>query len=118
MGENTEDRAEQLFQRLFGRAPRWIASAPGRVNVIGEFTDFNGGYVLPMAIEQRTVIAAAPNGSQTITMRSEASADELRVNLMAALTADPPGSWGNYPKGVIDGFRRLGAGGEGFDAQV
>ena len=118
MSEKLNDVATRSFRNSFGKAPRWIASAPGRVNLIGEFTDFNGGYVLPMAIEQRTVIAAAPNGSQTILMRSGANANEMLVNVSEALTADPVGSWSNYPKGVIDGFRHLGALGEGFDAQV
>ena len=37
------------FQKIYGRTPRWIAAAPGRVNVIGEHTDYNDGFVLPMA---------------------------------------------------------------------
>ena len=51
--------AEQ-FAQAYGRPPRWIAAAPGRVNVIGEHTDYNDGFVLPMAIDRYTVIAAAP----------------------------------------------------------
>jgi galactokinase len=39
------------FEKAFGRPPRWMAAAPGRVNVIGEHTDYNDGFVLPMAIE-------------------------------------------------------------------
>ena len=49
-----------LFTEVYGQPPRWIAAAPGRVNVIGEHTDYNDGFVLPMAIERYTVIAAAP----------------------------------------------------------
>ena len=50
----------QQFTKTYGRPPRWIAAAPGRVNVIGEHTDYNDGFVLPMAIDRYTVIAAAP----------------------------------------------------------
>jgi galactokinase len=39
------------FEKAYGRAPHWIVAAPGRVNVIGEHTDYNDGFVLPMAIE-------------------------------------------------------------------
>ena len=39
------------FKKIYGRPPRWIVAAPGRVNVIGEHTDYNDGFVLPMAIE-------------------------------------------------------------------
>ena len=46
------------FQKSYGRPPRWIAAAPGRVNVIGEHTDYNDGFVLPMAIEFYSVMAA------------------------------------------------------------
>lgn len=48
------------FERRFGTPPQWIAAAPGRVNLIGEHTDYNGGFVLPLAIERYTMIAAAP----------------------------------------------------------
>ena len=46
------------FQKHYGRPPRWIVAAPGRVNVIGEHTDYNDGFVLPMAIERFAVMAA------------------------------------------------------------
>ena len=46
------------FENTYGRPPRWIVAAPGRVNVIGEHTDYNDGFVLPMAIERYTVMAA------------------------------------------------------------
>ena len=46
------------FESAFGRPPRWMAAAPGRVNVIGEHTDYNDGFVLPMAIEYYAVMAA------------------------------------------------------------
>ena len=86
--------------------------------MIGEFTDFNGGLVLPMAIERRTLISAAPNRSSTIVIRSDASADEVRLDLSMPLEIGSPGHWSNYPKGVVAGFRSLGAEGEGFDAHV
>jgi galactokinase len=44
--------------QTYGRPPRWIVAAPGRVNVIGEHTDYNDGFVLPMAIERYAVMAA------------------------------------------------------------
>src|SRR6185369_1962854 len=54
--ELATDLARQ-FQRIYGRAPRWFVAAPGRVNVIGEHTDYNDGFVLPMAIERYAVMA-------------------------------------------------------------
>ena len=52
--------AEAEFGRRFGRPPRWVAAAPGRVNLIGEHTDYNDGFVLPMAIDRHVVVAAEP----------------------------------------------------------
>ena len=52
-----EEKAARAFRERFGEAPQMLASAPGRVNLIGEYTDFNGGFVLPCAIDRR--IAAA-----------------------------------------------------------
>ena len=47
------------FAETFGQAPRWIVAAPGRVNLIGEHTDYNAGFVFPLAIERYIVMAAA-----------------------------------------------------------
>src|SRR3954467_2784075 len=52
--------ATGAFLEQYGVAPRWIAAAPGRVNLIGEHTDYNGGFVLPMTIDRYLVMAAAP----------------------------------------------------------
>ena len=65
-------RARREFHVHFGHPARWLSSAPGRLNLIGEFTDYNDGFVLPMAIDRRAVIAAALNGTDDIVLRSEA----------------------------------------------
>ena len=110
--------AHRVFRAHYGRVPQWVASAPGRVNLIGEFTDFNHGHVLPMAIERRTMIAAAPNQSRRIVLRSEQDAELITLDLGLALSPAASGSWGNYPIGVVAGFQRLGATVPGFDALI
>jgi galactokinase len=111
-------RTRNAFGAHFGRAPKWLASAPGRVNLIGEFTDFNDGFVLPMAIERRTVIAAAPNDTGQVTLRSEATGESVSFDLAKPLQPDPKGRWSNYPKGVLAGFIELGSPLRGFDALI
>ena len=64
-------RAAELFARCFGQRPRWVIAAPGRVNLIGEHTDYNDGFVLPMAIEHYIVIAANSNTNRQVTLHSE-----------------------------------------------
>src|SRR2546430_11757093 len=64
--------ASALFRATFGVAPRVVASAPGRVNLLGEHTDYNGGPVLPVATAARTSVAGGPRdarGLQPISTR-------------------------------------------------
>jgi len=111
--------AEQ-FAKSYGCQPQWIAAAPGRVNVIGEHTDYNDGFVLPMAIDRYTVIAAAPgrNGAGTVRLRSSLGDGEISLDLTRPLKAEPKGAWSNYPVGVIAGFLARGAQPAGFDALI
>jgi galactokinase len=89
------------------------------VNLIGEFTDFNDGFVLPMAIERRTVIAAAPNSyPDRIVLRSEATGETVTVDLAEVLRPQSKGRWANYPKGVLAGFLESGLRPRGFDAVI
>ena len=106
------------FAAHYGRAPRWIASAPGRLNLIGEHTDYNDGFVLPMAIEFRTAIAAAPNDSARIVLRSEAASETAVIDLSEPLRPEAAGRWINYPKGVLAGFVAAGCRPRGFDALI
>jgi galactokinase len=108
------------FAKTYGRPPKWIAAAPGRVNVIGEHTDYNDGFVLPMAIERYTVIAAAPakKGAAKIKLLSPLGDGTVTVNLAQPVKAAPKGTWSNYPVGVIAGFMGRGAKPVGFDALI
>jgi galactokinase len=117
LGEFTADQ----FARAYGRAPQWIAAAPGRVNVIGEHTDYNDGFVLPMAIELYTIIAAAPSagGAAQARFRSTGNHGEpATVDLAKPLKPFPKGAWANYPAGVLAGFVARGISPGGFDALI
>jgi galactokinase len=110
----------EQFSNAYGRPPRWIAAAPGRVNVIGEHTDYNDGFVLPMAIERYTVIAAAPaaKGVKQIQLRSTINGQPAIIDLSQPMKPFPRGAWANYPAGVIAGFLARGLNPGGFDALV
>ena len=107
------------FTKTYGRAPRWIAAAPGRVNVIGEHTDYNDGFVLPMAIEFYTIMAAdkRPDDVSVITFRSTSQPDTATVDISASVKPGLP-KWGNYPRGVIAGFQTRGTHLGGLDVLV
>ncbi len=104
------------FQKNYGRAPRWIAAAPGRVNVIGEHTDYNDGFVLPMAIEFYTIMAAdkRPDGQGIITFRSTSQTEVATIDLSQPVKPAAP-KWGNYPRGVVAGFLARGINPGGLD---
>jgi galactokinase len=109
-------RVSADFANTFGRAPRWIAAAPGRVNVIGEHTDYNDGFVLPMAIEFFTVMAAdrSSDGQNIIRIRSTAESAPAIIDLSSPVRPAEP-KWGNYPRGVIAGFLSRGLNPGGLD---
>lgn len=98
--------ALRLFGDRFGRAPAAAASAPGRVNVIGEHTDYHGGFVLPMAIDRRTIVLAAPSDDAWTFVSTDAD-DPVTIDADAGLVPRP-GHWSSYVTGVIDQLRRRG----------
>ncbi|MHB8813986.1 MAG: galactokinase [Steroidobacteraceae bacterium] len=111
-------RARARFVEVFGGPPSILASAPGRVNLIGEHTDYNGGYVLPMTIGYRAAIAARPNDRGHILILTEASPEILTVDVGAPLQAAERPNWTNYPLGILAGFRDAGFALQGFDALI
>ncbi len=117
--DDLASRTAERFAERFGRRPRWIASAPGRVNLIGEHVDYNGGFVLPMAIERFTLIAADEPAGRTAEVRL-ASADlheETVFTLDSKLTPGKP-AWANYVRGVVAGCIQRGLSVPGFDAVI
>jgi galactokinase len=106
------------FTALTGRAPEGIWSAPGRVNLIGEHTDYNDGYVLPFALAARTATAAARRADGRLTVRSlqwpGAVADVLVSELRAGCLAGPLA----YVAGVIWAMRDAGHPVGGLDILV
>jgi galactokinase len=98
-----------------------MAAAPGRVNVIGEHTDYNDGFVLPMAIERYTVIAAAPSAGAAprVQLRSTGTEGEpVVIDLSKPMQPFAKGAWANYPAGVLAGFLARGITPGGFDALI
>ncbi len=88
------------FARVFPDAPEVaFARAPGRVNVIGEHTDYNGLPVMPMAIDREIVIAFAPAETSTVTLLNvESSYPRVEFQISSAVPPYETGHWGNYAK--------------------
>jgi galactokinase len=109
--------ALQTFNQLFGRPPDVTASAPGRVNLIGEHTDYNGGYVLPTVIPQKTVVELAPRGDRTVRVWSANVPDPRQVTY-AVGTEARTGTWADYVQGITWVLGDAGHGVGGFDARI
>lgn len=110
MFEKLLQETRDAFQQHFNRAPKWIVTAPGRVNVIGEHTDYNEGFVFPMAIERNVIICAAPATPEdrlqpgTAKIFSTAKRNPAIVRLTGDLTPGPRVDWFEYVQGVIAGY--------------
>ena len=94
----TQAELSEAFQKLFGARPS-VYRAPGRVNLIGEHTDYNDGFVMPAAIDFSTWVAIAPRNDRKLSIQSENFPDTAEFDL-----DEPPtrghGHWSDYPFGV------------------
>src|SRR4051794_19395719 len=104
------------FQAAFQTDARpAIYRAPGRVNLIGEHTDYNLGYVLPVALEMSCYAAIAPNGRNELRIFSQDFASQFSLALDALEAAKPQGQWHDYVVGVARELLKLGIPLEGAD---
>jgi len=112
-----QQATEQLKAKL-GSDATLVAAAPGRVNLIGEHIDYCDGFVLPFALAQSIVIAAAPNGTNTARITSSQSDEIVEIDLSGDILESDP-KWANYPRGVMQYFREeTGCELAGFDAYI
>jgi galactokinase len=104
--------ANSLFAASFASQPTITASAPGRVNLIGEHTDYNGGPVLPVAIERRTAVAARVADRWVLVSDTEEGIHEVDID------APLRHSWTDYIAGVVRELRTLRAAPRGADIAI
>jgi galactokinase len=108
------ERAAEEFRRLYSSAPAGVWSAPGRVNLIGEHTDYNDGYVLPFALPFRIAVAASPRTDGLLAVSTVGDdgvpqhADPVPV---ATLAPGAVKGWAAYPSGVCWVLRDHGVAG-------
>jgi galactokinase len=107
------EQASSWFEELHGRPPTGVFAAPGRVNLIGEHVDYNGGLCLPMALPHATYAAVAPREDDTVTVSSRAEADDPFTGRLDDLGPGTVSGWPAYAAGVLwalqeDGWRLPG----------
>lgn len=99
------------FVELYGYEAAGVWSAPGRVNLIGEYTDFNEGFVMPLALPHTAVAAVARRSDGVLRLHSadiDAPVAELRVDELTPLSPYGQGGWAAYPAGVVWALREAG----------
>jgi len=91
-------RAREVFGSQFGSDPHGVAVAPGRVNLIGEHTDYNDGFVLPMAIDRGIAVAFAPRADRIVRVHAAMSGETCEYSVDSRQSA--AGGWSDYIAGA------------------
>ena len=113
----TAEAAAHLFRSTFGSEPTGVWSAPGRVNLIGEHTDYNSGLCLPIALPQRTFAAVSPRADDVVRIVSAQSDGVVQVAIGEVAPGRPDG-WAAYVAGVSWALRKAGYAVTGLDVAV
>src|ERR1700712_2667791 len=115
--ENTalSNRVQQKFKDRFGVNPLLFRS-PGRVNIIGEHTDYNNGFVLPAAIDKAVYIGIGKRDDDKIILYAEEFAEEHQSSVSTVAPSDK--HWPNYILGVVDQLNKRGCKIGGFNLNL
>ncbi len=105
--EISKETVTPYFVEYFGQEPTHVAAAPGRVNLIGEHTDYNNGFVMPMALDNHCVVAVAPSPTGKHRFCGSLGDTIYEIGVEEALTPGEP-FWSNYVRGVLANLHRRG----------
>ena len=101
------ERVTRSFSEAFGAPPEMFVAAPGRVNLIGEHTDYNDGFVLPAAIDRRVLMAVSPRNDQHVRLVAAEFGSRTAFTL-DRIVPDDTHRWSNYQRGVAWALREAG----------
>lgn len=120
MHESGMRRAIKAFKEEFKAAPILLASSPARVNLIGEHTDYNDGFVMPIAIDMRLWIAFCPRDDEVVRFFSVemGQRDEFVLSDVKRMVRSEDAQWSNYPRGVAWALMSEGVELSGMDACI
>lgn len=104
----TVQELQKVFVDAYGQKEDAVYFSPGRVNLIGEHTDYNGGFVFPCALSFGTYLLLRKNGTQNVNFRSVNEPEVLTVALADITTPLAKGTWANYLMGVMTQFIKRG----------
>src|SRR6266404_1475579 len=108
---------QTLFRRHFNYPPVHVVRAPGRLELLGNHTDYNEGLVMSLAVDKYIHVASAPRTDGKIELISDAFPEPERF-WMSELKRNPAAPWADYVKGVLDQLRKRGVHFTGFSAAI
>jgi galactokinase len=113
----TNDNVSELFKKHFQHAPARLVRAPGRLELLGNHTDYNDGLVMALAVDKYSSIASEPRADGKIELASSAFA-EHEIFPANEFKKNPAAPWADYVKGVLDQLRKHGVHFSGFNAAI
>lgn len=117
MSHTKADNVQDVFKRHFGYTPPHAVKAPGRLELLGNHTDYNDGVVMSVAVDRYIHMAIAPRTDGKIELVSSAFA-EPEIFWMSEMKSNPQARWADYVKGVLAQLHKRGANFSGFNAAV
>jgi len=108
---------QTLFKKHFGYTPPHVVRAPGRLEVLGNHTDYNEGLVMSVAVDKYIFVATGPRTDGRIELVSSAFPEPEKF-WMSEIKADPAARWADYVKGVLAQLRKRGVNFSGFNAAI
>ncbi len=111
------EAASALFKKHFGHTPTHVVAAPGRLEVLGNHTDYNHGLVMSVAVDKYIFIASSPRPDGRVALVSSAFSEPEKFSV-SDLQSNPAARWADYVKGVLAQLRRRGVHFGGFNAAI
>lgn len=115
MNQTLIQAVREKFQQRYGKEPQ-VFRSPGRVNIIGEHTDYNNGFVLPAAIDKAIYVGISRRDDDQIFLYSEEFNEEHKTDLVTVMPTD--NQWPNYILGVVDQLKKRGYEIHGFNLNL
>jgi galactokinase len=109
---------KEFFQKAFGKPPATVVEAPGRLELLGNHTDYNRGLVMSIAVDKYIYIAATPRNDGIVELVSTTFPDSREKFFVDKIEKNPQAAWANYTKGVLLELRKRGAHFTGFNAAI
>jgi galactokinase len=117
MANKDVQEAQTVFKKHFGQTPTHVVTAPGRLELLGNHTDYNDGLVMALAVDRYIIMASSPRTDGKVELASSAFPNR-EIFSVNELKKNPAAPWANYVKGVLEQLRKRGVNFNGFSAAV